>query len=754
MRRHLRTASSAALIAVAAGTQAAEDPNSDRIGFVIDEITVVGTRTERNLNEVDATISVIDREDIERRLFRDIQDLVRYEPGVSVGGTGSRFGLSGFTIRGIGGNRVLTLVDGIRIPDEFSFGPFLSARRDFVDVDTIERVEIARGPVSTLYGSDALGGVVAITTRAPNDYVSADDPLHLEAKTGYSSEDESFIAAVNGAYGNEDVALMLNYTNRTGSETETSGSVGGTGPTRSQADPQDLETETIGAKIAVRVSPHHNLIAGYEVYDSTVETTLLSDFGTVARGAVTNTRNTEDDRDRTRLNLSWRYDNEDAFIQNALITLYRQESETVQFTLDNRTPAPRPPGQPRPEIRTRNSFFEQEIEGVFGQASSRFEFASSEHTVTFGIDVYETDNSSRREGAAVDAATGEVIPPSPFAPALPSRDFPLTTVQNQAFFLQDEIVFMDGRLRVTPGLRFDDYEANVSLDPLFVNGSPGQTVDDYDDSDLTLKLGALYQFTDQISGWARYSEGFRAPPYDDVNVGFTNFAGGYKTIAAPNLSSETSAGFEFGMRFSGAWGEAQIAAFTTEYDNFIESFAIAPAFSDTGGIDPADGLLTFQSINRDEVTIDGVEFRGRLALGALQEGLRDFYLETAAAYAKGEDDNDVPIDSIDPLNAVVGVRWAPASARYDAELVWTWAGDKDSSDINPANGRPATDGYNVIDLLGHYELTEQIQLDVGIFNLFDEDYIRWADTAGVGGDAIDRFTRPGRNFSATLRAAL
>ncbi|MEE4108871.1 MAG: TonB-dependent receptor plug domain-containing protein, partial [Halieaceae bacterium] len=166
----------------------------------LESITVVGTRTERTLGEVEATISVYDQEDIERRLVRDIQDLVRYEPGVSVGGTGSRFGLEGFTIRGVGGNRVLTMVDGIRQPEEFSFGPFLSSRRDLVDVDQISRIEIARGPVSTLYGSDALGGVVAITTRAPNEYVSALDPTHLDLKTGYSSADNSFIGTVNGAY--------------------------------------------------------------------------------------------------------------------------------------------------------------------------------------------------------------------------------------------------------------------------------------------------------------------------------------------------------------------------------------------------------------------------------------------------------------------------------------------------------------------------------------------------------------------------
>ncbi|MEM7692521.1 MAG: TonB-dependent receptor plug domain-containing protein, partial [Pseudomonadota bacterium] len=189
----------------------------------LETVTVVGTRTERTLGEVEATISVYEQEDIERLLVRDIQDLVRYEPGVSVGGTGSRVGLDGFTIRGIGGNRVLTLIDGIRAPEEFSFGPFLSSRRDFVDVDTISRVEIARGPVSTLYGSDALGGVVAITTRAPNEYISADDSTYADFKTGYSSEDNSFIGTFNGAYGTEQLAGLLTYTYRTGEETETTG---------------------------------------------------------------------------------------------------------------------------------------------------------------------------------------------------------------------------------------------------------------------------------------------------------------------------------------------------------------------------------------------------------------------------------------------------------------------------------------------------------------------------------------------------
>jgi len=715
-------------------------------GLVEEEITVVGTRTQRTIDEVDATISIIDREEIERRLFRDVQDLVRYEPGISVGGTGSRFGLDGFTIRGIGGNRVLTLVDGIRVPEEFSFGPFLSSRRDFVDVDTIERVEIARGPVSTLYGSDAVGGVVAITTRAPNDYVSAADPLHMDVKTGWSSEDDSLVGAVNAAFGNDRVAGLLTYTRREGRETETNGGIGGSGPERTAADPQDVFTETLGGKLSFRVGERSTLILAVEQFDSEVQTNLFSDYGTLSRGTLVNTRDAEDTRERTRYSASWRYAGGEGLVQDATVTLYRQQSESEQFTFETRV------SRGAPQERERTSIFEQEIEGLFAQASSAFDLGGTAHTLTYGIDVYRTDNENLRDGGTTDAISGQPIPE--FFP-LPTRDFPPTEVENRAFFLQDEIVLADGRLRITPGLRYDDYTADVEGDGLYIQGNPGVVPpEDYDDDALTLKLGGLYQLTDAVALWARYSEGFRAPPYDDVNVGFSNFLGGYKSIPAPNLAAETSEGFEIGLRTEGNWGRAQVAAFTTDYDNFIESNVPSPAFAATGGIDPADGLLTFQSVNRDGVTIEGIEARGQLALGALNPRLSAFFLEGAAAWAEGEGENGRPVNTVDPLNTVLGLRWAPPQARYEAELIWTWADDKDDNDIDPNIPRIASDSYHLLDLLAHVRVTDRVRLDVGVFNLTDEHYIRWADTAGIGEQAPDRFTRPGRNFSATLRAAL
>jgi outer membrane receptor protein involved in Fe transport len=79
------------------------------------------------------------------------------------------------------------------------------------------------------------------------------------------------------------------------------------------------------------------------------------------------------------------------------------------------------------------------------------------------------------------------------------------------------------------------------------------------------------QIRDSWSAFGRYSEGFRAPPFDDVNLGFTNYLGGYKTISAPDLTSETSEGFEVGLRFLSEYAEISVAAFSTDYDDFIAS---------------------------------------------------------------------------------------------------------------------------------------------------------------------------------------
>ena len=109
---------------------------------------------------------------MEREVAEDLDDLVRFQPGVSIS-TAARGGHEGFSIRGIGGNRVLTVLDGIRSNDIYHAGPS-SYGRDNIDTDNIKTVELIRGPASALYGADAIGGAVILTSKDPRDYLEGD----------------------------------------------------------------------------------------------------------------------------------------------------------------------------------------------------------------------------------------------------------------------------------------------------------------------------------------------------------------------------------------------------------------------------------------------------------------------------------------------------------------------------------------------------------------------------------------------------
>ena len=738
--RHLASARRLAAAALLAGPLAyaeeAEQADADNADEIV---TVVATRTERSVDDVAATVSVTTAEDIERQLARDIADLARFEPGVSVSGTGSRFGLTGFNIRGIGGNRVLTLIDGVRVADAFTFGPFLSARRDYVDVDSLGRAEIARGPISALYGSDALGGVVALRTKTAQDYLG-DRRLTAGFKAGYSSADDSTVGTIHAAFGRESFAGLIVATRRDGGEAENMGVVDGTGPARERPDPQQASTDNLIAKVAFE-SEQHALMFGVDRYGDETDTRVLSDYGTLAFGTTVNERSAADRRDRDRLSLGYRFRGVLPFATDVQATLYRQRSETAQRTFEQRT-TPRRMAQ----SRQRSSFYEQEVRGLSAQLHKPFAIGPSNHHVIYGIDYAVTDSASLRDGATFDAAGAPV---REFTP-LPTRDFPNTEVTQLALFAQDEIAFLDGALVLSPGVRYDDFRAKVAADAVYHTGNPGAPEpQDYSATAVSAKLGAVYSFSERVSAYARYSEGFRAPPYNDVNVGFSSFVGGYKTLSNPDLESERSRGVEAGLRLRHGAGNLRLAVFRNRYSNFIESLTIVPWFLSNRGIDPADGLLTFQSVNRTAVAIDGVELRGGFDFGG------GFSARAAAAYASGEDRNTgAPVNGIEPVSAVFGIGYAP-SDRWGVDAIWTLVGAKEPDDIDDsALPIPPTAGYGILDLLAHARFGQRVSLDVGLFNIGDKTYRRWADSAAIGGDAPRRFSQPGFNFGATLRVEL
>jgi len=143
------------------------NPNIDPRAAKVDDIVVTASATGVDVRDAPASVSVITREDIERQPVQSLAELLGRLPGVT-GGISPTGAMSKITIRGLPDNYTLVLVDGRRVGNsrDISYRPDLG-RQDlnWISPDMIERIEVVRGPMSSLYGSDAMGGVINIITR-------------------------------------------------------------------------------------------------------------------------------------------------------------------------------------------------------------------------------------------------------------------------------------------------------------------------------------------------------------------------------------------------------------------------------------------------------------------------------------------------------------------------------------------------------------------------------------------------------------
>jgi hemoglobin/transferrin/lactoferrin receptor protein len=715
-------------------------------------VTVTATRTERPLQDAPATVTVIDAGTIERETMKDIRDIIRYEPGVSVSNNPGRFGPNSFNIRGIGGNRVLMQVDGIRLPDAFSFGSFSSASRDAMDLDALKAVEILRGPGSSLYGSDAIGGVVTYITKDPADFMRlTGGPVFASLKGGYASADGSRLVTATLAAGREDLQGLLLYTGRSGSETDNKGDVGGTGAARTEPNPQSTRDGNLLAKLVFRAHADNRFKLTLEHLDSKTATDVLTLNPSTPR---TSALRGDDDARRDRLSLEHEHrDANGSLFQIARWQVYYQDSRTAQRTSETRANTTAACSGVTTGTNTclfeRSFDFRQRAAGLNAQLEKLFQTGPWSHRLVYGLDLSRTRTSEARDGLRINVTTGattKTIAPDSF----PVRDFPVSDTTLAGLFVQDEARL--GDWSAIPGLRYDYYKLAPRPDTQFTKDNPGITPVEKTHQALSPKLGLLYRITPRYTLFGQYAHGFRAPPYNDVNIGFTNLAFGYTAIPNPNLKAEKSRGVEAGLRGNFGASRFSVAAFYNRYKDFIASLQAlnCPGDPRCSTVVP----ITFQSINLNNVRIYGFEARGELALG------NGFGLLGALAHAVGDDtDRHQPLNSVDPLKLVAAVRYDAPGGRYGFQLAGTFVERKKRIDTSVAPAPVASPGFSVFDLIGYWNLSKQAALSFGVFNLTDRKYFLWSDLQGVGGGtapmptaaSLDRFSQPGRNARLTFK---
>lgn len=171
--------------------QASDDLPVERTKERLDEVVVTATRTERTIEEIPAGVSSISPEDIRNTRMFGLSEAIQGTSGVQSetknGGYDARLIIRGAGLKARYGVReIMVLVDGVPITD-----PDGLTRLDSVDTDLVERIDIVKGPNSTLYGANAAGGVINIITRSPFEEMTS-------AKVGYGSDDTQMYSAVVG----------------------------------------------------------------------------------------------------------------------------------------------------------------------------------------------------------------------------------------------------------------------------------------------------------------------------------------------------------------------------------------------------------------------------------------------------------------------------------------------------------------------------------------------------------------------------
>lgn len=712
------------MIMIAAATLAASgDVPAPDDARVIEQIVVVASKSERPIRDIAANVTVLSREDMDVEVATSLADLLRYTPGLEAEGAGNRFGTEGVSIRGIGGNRVAVLLDGVPLSDQFDVGSFANATRDFVDTGFVRRAEVLHGPASALYGSSAIGGVLALRSPLPGELTGQRGSGGSIATT-WRAADASLHGTAMHAINGRRSGLLGGISLRDGAVQE---SAAGDSPDR-----REFQRRAGILKYVVDDAAGNSWQLAWYGQDSEISSSTRSILGT-GRYRSTTALEGEDDYRLDLFTAEYGFGDDEGVVDSGTLRAYHGSTAVRQYTLDERGLAQRP-------VSIDRFFgFEQDVDGLELNLRKTLVGPTVVHELIAGLEYRQRRTEEYRDGLETGLEDGQqtsVLLGEDF----PLRDFPVSRSTDLGVFVEDSMSV--GRWQVIAALRADRYDLDPLDDPMYAEDYPFADPVAVSASDLSPKLGLVYTPTSAIDLYLQYAHGFRAPPYEDANIGLEIPAFNYRAVPNPDLESERSDGIDFGLRWHGTRSKAHLSLFRTNYTDFIQSKVRL-------GEDPVSGRILFQSQNLDEATIEGLEAGWSVLLPGAPG---DLSFDGTLYWAQGKNhDNGEALNSVGPPQAVLGFDWAPTDARWHVRLLATataaW------NDLDESRGdlfQP--DGYVAFDLFVTRSLSARTRLRAAVTNLGDREYWAWSEVRGLSPDdpMIPYLARPGRSVSLAL----
>lgn len=639
----------------------------------LSEQVVVTARLDQAATEtVPRATTVVTAEQLERRQPRTTPEALAEAPGVWVQKTNHGGGSP--IIRGLVGNQILVLVDGIRLNNStFRYGPnqYLST----VDVFSLDRIEVVRGAGSVLFGSDALGGVMSVITRQP-ELSASGRRVSGRAVARLVSGDMEQSARGEAAYASPRLGLRGGVSVRSFGDLRAGGHLGVEAPSGYQEVAGD-------ARLLLRASSTATLSAGWQY----VHQDDVPRFDQVSQRGFSRWSFAPQER-----HLAWARLNQavpSAWMQTLTATVSYQRSRE------------------RRERQTRGSTLlitEEDTVDSIGVLAEGKTMPLTGLSVRYGLDAYRDQVGSGRQDHDTAAGTSRT-----------RRGLYPDGARARSAELFAVAAWSKGRATIDGGVRRTWASASAA-DPTFgaIAINPSATIG---------SLAGAWQASGGLALYGVAAQAFRAPNIDDIStLGAFDFG---VEVPSTDLLPERSLSLEAGVK----WRRPRVAVSTAVWRLSLADL-IDRVRGTYDGSDTWEGQRVYRRANVGDAYLRGVEVEARTAVWD--------HLEASGflAYAYGQQvATGQPMRRVPPLNGQLAVTWR--DRRFDAEAAWRVAarqdrlaqGDRDDHRINPAG----TPGWSVLDLRASFAFTPSLRVIGGAGNLFDEAYrLHGSGIDGIG----------------------
>ena len=638
----------------------------------LEDVTVTtATKTEKNIDGVSASVIVITQKDIEKISASTLKDVFEKIPSIN-----AQFGRfphpssaskASVSIRGAGANGTLILIDGKRLSGETE-GPYELNR---IPASMIERIEIVKGSMSTLYGSDAIGGVINIITKKVDKNSSTLDVKygqngHGEAKeknvnftTSGTKEDikyKLFGSIIDTSSYSKNKSYTQVATNPTTGAVLAANPQNGINGTNKVTFGDDSNVKNIGTRIEKDLNDSVTLGVDLNYLDENREGTYIGSAQYAGGGLIKNTPvNSEDNNRRFDVSSDLKYQiNDDLSGQTKVYrSYYKKRNETTPINFAG-------PVNTKFSANVTIDTIESNLTYVLNDSN----------IITTGLEFRE----ETRDSSAIN-------------PVASSSDFITKKVKYESLFVQDEIALTDS-LNATMGARYDKI-SNA-------------------DNKATIQAGLVQKLTENTNLRANYAQGYRAPDIAELYVVSPSYKDGKRfgsdviygpKTTAYDLKPEQSQTFEIALSNRLEKLFSEIVLFNTKIDDKIELVSYG-----------AGNAKYYTSENLDKVDIKGVE----LNLDYTLNDNADLNFNLTYLNTEDKSTNKELIFTPD-LSASLGFNYKILS-NVATNLSLRYLGEQYSDTQNSAT----TDDYTLVDVGVNYDVNKTLTLYTGIDNIFDK----------------------------------